>query len=203
MAAASSTGLPKMRSVTSRALRGLIRTYLAVAVTRITRLLQRGRALGGSTGVAAVGAGWGELAQAVPDHVLGHEDGHVATAVVDGDRVPDHLREDHARAQPGLQHLALVALVHLVDAAEQARVDEWSLLDGTTHLSAPNPVRTDGGRSAGCSCSSWRGSAGPWPACPTSSSAACRSAACPRHHRGGGRSGSWPNHARSAACPCG
>src|SRR5918992_85176 len=87
-----------------------------------------------------------ELAQAMADHVLGDEDRHVATAVVHGDRVPDHLREDHARPRPGLQHLALVALVHVVDAADQARVDERSLLDGTTHralLTPPVPTAND------------------------------------------------------------
>src|SRR5687767_1316896 len=202
MAAASSTGLPAMRFVTSRTLRGLMRMYLAVAETLIGGLLQRRGALGGASGMPAVGARRSELAEPMPDHVLGDEYGHVTTAVVDGDRVPDHLREDDAGAGPGLQHLPLVALVHVVDAAEQARVDEWSLLDGTTHLSAPNPVRTDGGRSAGCSCSSWRGCGGPSRACPTSSSAACRSAACPRHHRADGRAGSSPIRARSGACPC-
>src|SRR5688500_7120412 len=139
MAAASSTGLPEMRSVTSRTLRGLMRMYLAVALTCIDPLLQRRRALGGPATVPAVCARRRELAEPMPDHVLGDEDGHVTTAVVDGDRVPDHLREDHACPRPGLQHLALAALVHVVDAAEQARVDEWSLLDGTTHLSAPQP----------------------------------------------------------------
>src|SRR5688500_20041771 len=98
MAAASSTGLPAMRFVTSRTLRGLMRMYLAVAVTRMRRLLQGGRALGGSPRVSAVGARRSELAEPVPDHVLGDEDRHVPTAVVDGDRVTDHLREDDAGA---------------------------------------------------------------------------------------------------------
>src|SRR6188508_3614865 len=134
-------------------------------------LLQRRGAVGGLA-VAAVGARWRELAEPMPDHVLGDEDRHVATPVVDGDRVPDHLREYHACARPGLQHLALAALVHVVDAAEQARVDEWSLLDGTTHLSAPNPAHTGGERSACWICSSWSGCAAPSQACPTWSSAA-------------------------------
>jgi hypothetical protein len=65
----------------------------------------------------------------MPDHVLADEDRHVAAPVVDGDGVTDHLREDHARARPGLQHLPLAALVHVVDAPEEACVDEGSLLD--------------------------------------------------------------------------
>ena len=35
-----------------------------------------------------------ELAELVPDHLLGDEDGHVLAPVVDRDRVADHLRED-------------------------------------------------------------------------------------------------------------
>src|SRR5262245_16453562 len=103
MAAASSTGLPAMRSVTSRTLRGLTRTYLAVALTRIIDLLQCRRALGGASGVAAIRARRRELPEAVADHVLGDEHRDVAATVVDGDRVTDHLREDHARPRPGLQ----------------------------------------------------------------------------------------------------
>ena len=47
-----------------------------------------------AAGVGAEGAGRGELAQLVTDHRLGDEDRHVLAAVVDGDRVTDHLRED-------------------------------------------------------------------------------------------------------------
>ena len=50
------------------------------------------------TGVPAEGAGRRELAELVTDHLLGHEDGHVLAAVVDGDGVADHLREDGRRA---------------------------------------------------------------------------------------------------------
>src|SRR6188508_736608 len=203
MAAASSTGRPAMRSATSRTFRGLMRMNFAVALTRIGPLLQRRRALAGPTGVAAEGPRRRELTEAVPDHVLADEDRHVATTVMDGDRVPDHLREDHARPRPRLEHLALAALVHVVDAAEQARVDEWSLLDGTTHLSAPNPAHTGGERSACWICSSWSGCAAPSQACPTWSSAASPWAAFPRHHRADGRGGSSPSRGRWGACPCG
>ena len=41
-----------------------------------------------------------ELAELVPDHRLADEDGDVFLAVVHGDRVPDHLREDRRRARP-------------------------------------------------------------------------------------------------------
>src|ERR1700744_6209824 len=44
--------------------------------------------------VRAEGTGGGELAELVADHRLRDEDRHVFFAVVDGDRVTDHLRED-------------------------------------------------------------------------------------------------------------
>src|SRR5882757_4807656 len=53
-----------------------------------------------ATAVRAEGAGRGELAQLVPDHRLGDEDRHVFFAVVDGDRVADHLGEDRRGARP-------------------------------------------------------------------------------------------------------
>src|SRR6266511_1753091 len=62
----------------------------------------------------------GELAELVADHLLGDEDGHVFTAVVDGDRVADHLREDRRGARPGANHLLGARVVHLLDPALRA-----------------------------------------------------------------------------------
>ena len=45
-----------------------------------------------------------ELAELVADHRLRHEHGHVLAAVVDGDRVADHLGEDRRGPRPGLDH---------------------------------------------------------------------------------------------------
>src|SRR3712207_4412016 len=75
IAAASSTRLPRIASVTRRALRVEPRRYLAVAVTRTVSvlLLERRRALG-VLPVPAVVAGRREFAQPVADHVLGHVD---------------------------------------------------------------------------------------------------------------------------------
>src|SRR4029079_8126077 len=44
--------------------------------------------------------------------------------------------EDHARARPGLDDLLLVLLVHQLDAAEQAGLDERAPLDRSGHSSA-------------------------------------------------------------------
>src|ERR1035437_661919 len=83
----------------------------------------------------AEGAGRGKLAEAVADHVLGHIDRDVLLAVVDGNRVPDEIRENDRRPRPGLDDLLLVALVHRLDAGEEPRLDERSLLDRTRHAS--------------------------------------------------------------------
>src|SRR6185503_6831686 len=88
----------------------------------------------GALAVPAVGAGGGKLTEPVADHVLGHVHRHVLAAVVDGDGVADERREDHRRARPRLDDLLLVLLVHLLDAAEQAGLDERALLDGSGHV---------------------------------------------------------------------
>src|SRR6185312_6971449 len=43
-----------------------------------------------------------ELAELVPDHRLGHKDGHVLASVVHRDRVPEHLGDDRRAPRPGL-----------------------------------------------------------------------------------------------------
>src|SRR5262249_49361465 len=55
-------------------------------------------------------------------------------AVVDRDRVPDHLREDRRGARPGLQHALGAGRVHLLHPRQQAGVHERPLLRATTHL---------------------------------------------------------------------
>src|SRR5712691_3043866 len=79
-------------------------------------------------GVAAEEPGRCELAELVADHLLGHEHGHVLTAVVDGDRVPDHLRKDRRGPRPGADHPLAAGGVHLLDALHQALLHEGPLL---------------------------------------------------------------------------
>ena len=45
------------------------------------------------------------------------------------DAVADEGREDHGRTRPRLDDLLLVALIHLLDPAEKAGLDERALLD--------------------------------------------------------------------------
>src|SRR5215216_1201184 len=75
-----------------------------------------------------------ELAELVPDHLLRDEDRDVLAAVVDRDRVPDHLREDRRRARPGSDHVLRARCVHRLDAAEQPLLDVRALLGATAHL---------------------------------------------------------------------
>src|ERR671922_1215488 len=78
--------------------------------------------------MSAEGARGCELAQLVPHHLLRDEHGHVLAAVVDRNRVADHLREDGRRPRPGADHALLVLVVHSLDAAHQPLLDERSLL---------------------------------------------------------------------------
>ena len=136
---ASGTVRPRMWSSTSRAFRADVRTHFAcartphrssVATSLIVRLFTWAWR---SPGVAAERPGRCELAELVPDHLLGHEDGHVLAAVVDRDRVPDHLGEDRGRARPGADHPLLAGGVHGLDPAQQPVLDEGPFLDELTH----------------------------------------------------------------------
>src|SRR5256714_4056048 len=82
-----------------------------------------------------------ELAELVADHLLGDEDGHVLAAVVDRNRVPDHLREDRRRPRPGADHPLLVGRVHRLDAAHQPLLDERALLGAAAHYLLSFPRR--------------------------------------------------------------
>src|SRR5947199_4043441 len=75
-----------------------------------------------------------ELPELVADHLLADEDGHVLAAVVDRDRVADHLGEDRRRPRPGADHLLAAGFVHPSDAAHQPLLDERALLARPRHL---------------------------------------------------------------------
>src|SRR5690606_25215919 len=128
-ARASSTLLPRIISVTSRALRGDSRTYRATARASMacSSSLQRGRALR-MVAVTPEGPRRGELAQLVAHHVLGDVNGHMLPAVMDGDGVAHHLRGDGRRPGPGLDDPTLPGLVQLLDALHQLGVHIGPLL---------------------------------------------------------------------------
>src|SRR5262245_47312800 len=104
----------------------------------------RSRGSGGLLGyvrtMAAEDAGRNELAELVPDHVLGDVDGQELVPVVPGQRVADELREDRAAPRPGLEHPLLAAPVERLDLADQAVDDVRPLLDRTCHRLARLPL---------------------------------------------------------------
>ena len=74
--------------------------------------------------VALEGAGRSEFAQLVTDHLLGHEDRHVGFAVVYGNGVTDHHRQDCGGPGPRLDHRLVVGGILLFNLAKKAVSDE-------------------------------------------------------------------------------
>src|SRR5918997_3009750 len=93
----------------------------------VTPPLRAGRG-GLTTRVAAEGAGRGELAELVPDHVLLDEHLQELVAVVDLERVAHELRDDRAGRGPRPDRLLGAVLVELADLAVKLLVDERALL---------------------------------------------------------------------------
>ena len=79
--------------------------------------------------MAPEGSSGCELTQAVTDHVFGDVDRHVPPAVVDSNRVPNHLREYDAGAAPGAEYLLLASLVHGFHALEKLGLDKRAFLE--------------------------------------------------------------------------
>src|SRR5204863_1625163 len=82
-----------------------------------------------------------ELAELVADHRLRHEHGNVLAAVVDRERVPDHLRDDGRAARPRPDDALVAFLVHVLDLLHEVLVDERPLLHRPGHQPRPFPRR--------------------------------------------------------------
>jgi hypothetical protein len=78
--------------------------------------------------VTSKGPGWGELAKLVADHLLSDKDRHVLPAVVDGDGMANHSREDGAGPGPGANHGSLIGAVQDIDLLLKFGVDVRTLL---------------------------------------------------------------------------
>src|SRR5207245_6380496 len=74
-----------------------------------------------------------ELAKLVADHRLGDKHRNVLAAVVNGDRVAEHLRNDHGATRPRLDHVLAALIFLVVHFFLQLFVDEWALLQSTRH----------------------------------------------------------------------
>src|SRR4051812_19459099 len=90
--------------------------------------------------VTAEGPGRRELAELVADHRLGDEHRDVLAAVVHGDRVPEHLGDDHRAARPGLDHVLGALVVLDLDLLGEVAVDKRALLEAARHYFRPFPV---------------------------------------------------------------
>src|SRR5688572_9495957 len=135
------TGMPRMRSATSRPFWADRRTPRNIAVVSISRFPFRSLFLllddrCGDLLVARVtleGTRQRELAELVPDHVLGHVHRDVLLAVVDGDRQADEVRRDRRAPAPGLDRLLVRGRARRVHLVHQVAVDERALLDRACH----------------------------------------------------------------------
>src|SRR5690348_9014119 len=145
-ACASSAGMPRIMSTTRRALRGVTRTYRAIALASIVSspVSARAGALAPTPAVildvAAECAGGGELPELVADHRLGDEHRDVLTAVMHRDRVAQHRRDDHGTARPRLDDVPRPLVVLAVHLLDQVVVHKGALLKATRHYGVLLPL---------------------------------------------------------------
>src|SRR6266566_4833055 len=137
---ASSMCRPRMRSIERRIFRGEIRTYFALAFASISlplspppRLSFQGRAALGVMAVGTEGSRGRELTELVPDHRFRDEHGNVLAAIMNSDRVPDHLGHHGRAARPGLDDPLVASTVHLDHLGQEVVIDERALLDRPGH----------------------------------------------------------------------
>src|SRR5687767_5846216 len=124
---------------------------MASSVTSRSRVfhvrLRRARRRGLLARVAAERSRRGELAELVPDHVFLHEHLQELVPVVHFERVPDELRDDRARAGPGLDGLLGAVLVQLRDLAVELFVYVGAFFCASAHVVLgflkPAVLRTD------------------------------------------------------------
>src|SRR5690606_22686358 len=112
---ASPTLRPRIRSMTSRILRGLCRTYLLIARASMFALLGLGPLVRELAAVAPEEPRRRELAELVADHVFRDVHGNELVPVVHRERVPNEFRGDRRCTRPGLDDPLLAPGVHLPD----------------------------------------------------------------------------------------
>ena len=88
-------------------------------------------------GMAVEVAGRRELAEFVPDHVLGHQHRQELVAVVDAEGQADELRQDGRAARPDLDDLVAARPARLLRLLQQVAVDERTLPNRTCHVRSP------------------------------------------------------------------
>src|SRR4051812_27518542 len=143
-ASASSTGLPRTMSATCRMRLVEERIYLPLAIASmiLPLLLRSARGGAGRLGlfgfhVAAERAGKRELAQLVPDHVLGDEHGDEGLPVMHRDGLPHELGGNHRAAAPGLDGRLLGARARFLHLLQKVAVHERAFFLRSRHLGVP------------------------------------------------------------------
>src|SRR6266853_57499 len=84
-------------------------------------------------GVAFERARRRKLSELVPNHLFGDVDRNKFSAVVDGNRVPDHVGKDRRTARPSLDDFLFVTRVHSLHLFAKVVIDEWALLERACH----------------------------------------------------------------------
>src|SRR4051812_28351488 len=74
-----------------------------------------------------------ELAELVPDHLLGDEHRNVLLPVMDAERQPHELRQDGRAPAPDLDHVVASGRARGLRLLEQIAVDERTLPNRTRH----------------------------------------------------------------------
>src|SRR6266851_3416813 len=117
--------LPRMVSTTKRHFWGEMRAYLNTALVCMALLRRRDFFV---AGMRFERAGRGELAQLVTDHVFGHEDRNVQTAVVNRNGQTHHVGDDHGTTRPRLDGTAIVFLTGRLHLLGQVQIHKGAFL---------------------------------------------------------------------------
>src|SRR5574343_630035 len=88
-------------------------------------------------GVALERAGQRELAELVPDHLVGDVHRHVLLAVVHGNGQTDEVGQDHGAARPGLDRLLVLGGNGFLNLGQQVMVNKGTFFQRTSHLRYP------------------------------------------------------------------
>src|SRR5260221_12196866 len=140
-ASAAEAFLPRISCATRVSLRGLMRRLRSTASASVScrrrgadflpiallplRLLVRG--------VAVERAGRRELAELMPDHVLGNHHRNELLAVVDAEGQADELRQDGRPSRPDLDDLVAAGRACLLRLLQHEAVDERTFPSRTRH----------------------------------------------------------------------
>src|SRR5205085_8020662 len=133
-ASAAEAVLPRIVWATRLSLRGLVRSPLIDAAASLSASRRSAAGLPISApsrllvaGVPVEGPRRRELAELVPDHVLGDQHRDEFVPVIDAEGEPDKLREDRRPARPGADYLIASGAARRLRLFEEIAVDKRPL----------------------------------------------------------------------------